>query len=74
MPLKMINFAPSNNNSMNKKTYQQPSMTEVKIMQEPHLLDATVTGLSSTAGLKYGGGGHGPARSGSHDGSWDDEE
>lgn len=74
MPLKMINFAPSNNNSMNKKTYQQPSMTEVEIMQEALLQDGSVTGLSSTAGLKYGGGGQGPARSGSHDGSWDDEE
>ena len=74
MPLKMINFAPSNNNSMNKKTYQQPSMTEVKIMQEALLQDGSVQNVTGNASLKYGGGGHGPARSGSHDGSWDDEE
>lgn len=70
----MINFAPSNNNSMNKKPYQQPSMTEVKIMQEALLQDGSVQNVTGNASLKYGGGGHGPARSGSHDGSWDDEE
>ena len=74
MPLKMINFAPSNNNSMNKKPYQQPSMTEVEIMQEALLQDGSVKNVTGNAGLNYGRGGHGPARSGSHDGSWDDEE
>lgn len=70
----MINFAPYNNKNMNKKAYRQPSMTEVEIMQEALLQDGSVTRMSTNANLKYGGGGKGPARSGSHDGSWDDEE
>lgn len=72
--LKMTNFAPYNNKNMNKKAYQQPSMTEVEIMQEALLNDGSVQNVTGNASLKYGGSGHGPARSGSHDGSWDDEE
>lgn len=57
---------------MNKKFYAKPTMDVV----EYHMTEITCTSVkqvsSEGTGLKYGGGGNGPARGKS--GIWDDEE
>ena len=58
---------------MNKKTYQQPQLQTVILQHQHLLLQTSVNGLNSNAGLDYGGGSNGPARSRSFDGE-DDED
>ncbi|MBP3228796.1 MAG: hypothetical protein J6M53_08475 [Bacteroidaceae bacterium] len=59
-----------------KKTYQTPS-TEITVLGLTQMLAASVTGTDGNAGIGYGGGGSGPARTRQHsiwDNDWSNEE
>lgn len=52
---------------MNKKQYQKPAMRVRKLEYMQMLCAGSLNKISSNAGLRYGGGGKGPARSRSYD-------
>lgn len=54
-----------------KKNYHQPVMKMVKMQSENVICE--VTNVDSNAGINYGGGGKGDARSGSTS-IWEEEE
>jgi hypothetical protein len=56
---------------MNKE-YITPAMRVVRIQQQCHILSGSINDLNTNAGLNYGNGGSGTARSRSNDG-WDDD-
>ena len=55
-----------------KKEYMKPAMRVVKVKM-CQLLVESVTGLSNSVGLEYGGGGSSSGRSRDYD-DWDEEE
>ena len=57
---------------MNKKMYVKPAQRVIAI-SAARICQSSVTGVSGNSGMKFGGGGSGPARSHSRD-AWDEEE
>lgn len=55
-----------------KKNYRKPQVKVVRVKMNCHLLVNSVTGLSNSVGLEYGGGGSGTGRSRDYD-DWDEE-
>ena len=56
-----------------KKNYQKPTMDVVVLQYQQHLLDGSpFTKVDGNAGIKYGGGDNGSARSRSG-GDWGDD-
>ena len=57
---------------MNKKAYQQPMMNVVNLQHISYILSGSVNRVSGNAGLNYGGGGSGEAKSRQHS-VWDND-
>lgn len=57
---------------MNKKAYQKPAMQVVNVNMSYQLLAGSTRSVTGNAGLNYGGGGYGDARSRGGD-DWDEE-
>ena len=57
-----------------KKAYMQPVLNVEKVEIRTNILEPSpANNINSNAGLKYNGGGNGPARSRSHNDWFDDE-
>ena len=58
-----------------KKTYLKPTMMVVKLQHQGIICTSEVRGVTSDAGIGYGGGGRGSARvRGREEVDWDDYE
>ena len=56
-----------------KKNYMKPQVEVVRVKMNCQILAGSVTGLSNSVGLDYGGGGSGTGRSRDYD-DWDEDE
>ena len=54
-----------------KKEYMKPQVEVVRVKMNCQILAGSVTGLSNSVGLDYGGGGSGTGRSRDYD-DWDE--
>ena len=57
---------------MNKKTYQRPTTSVVKLQHKSHILAGSVNDVKGNANLRYGGAGTVDANS--RRGGWDDDD